>query len=414
VRVLHVLHTSVPALATGYSVRSDYIMRFQREQGIDSAVVTSAQHPNGETLHEVHNGFAFWRTQALEGKPPFGVREAKLMRRLQGRIETAIREWRPALVHAHSPMLVGIPAVHAARNFGLPIVYELRDLWENPSVDRGKFKEGSALYRAAQLFENYVLHRADALVTICQTLKDAIEPRKGANVPVHVVDNGVDVEKFKPRPKNQALEAKWKLQGKKVVVYLGTFQPYEGVELLVRSIQGVAKHVPNAHLLIVGGGGEHPQIVKLAKDLGLDGLVTFTGRVPHDEVADMFPLGDLFVYPRLLTYTTALTTPLKPLEAMSMARPALVSDIPPMRELIARPGESGLLFKPGDQADLERTIAAALQDAALLQRLGEAGRRYVLAERSWPTIVSRYQGIYADTIARAQARHRHRAAVATA
>ncbi len=322
------------------------------------------------------------------------------MRRLQARIETAIREWKPAIIHAHSPMLVGIPAVHAARAAGLPIVYELRDLWENPSVDRGKFKEGSLLYRAAQLFENYVLHRSDALVTICQTLKEAIEPRKGKDVPVHVVDNGVDVDRFTPRPADEALRAKWKLGGKKVVAYLGTFQPYEGIELLVRSMKGVARRVPSAHLMIVGGGGEHPQIVKLAKELGLDHRVTFTGRVPHHEVGDMFPLGDLFVYPRLLTYTTALTTPLKPLEAMSMARPVLVSDIPPMRELISTPGESGLLFKPGDQDDLERQIAAALDDPAALERIGAAGRRYVIAERTWPKLVTRYQHIYDDAIAR--------------
>jgi PEP-CTERM/exosortase A-associated glycosyltransferase len=379
-------------------------MRFQRQQGIQSAVVSSGQHPNGETLHEVIDGFAFWRTPALEGKLPIGLRELTLMRRLERRIKTAIREWKPALIHAHSPMLVGIPAVHAARAAGLPVVYELRDLWENPSVDRGKFKEGSALYKAAQMFENYVLHRADALVTICKTLKDAIEPRKGKDVPVYVVDNGVDVDKFTPRPVNTALRAKLKLEGKKVVTYLGTFQPYEGIELLVRSIRGVAQKVPRAHLLIVGGGGEHPRIVELAKQLGLDDLVTFTGRIPHEEVGDMFPLGDLFVYPRLLTYTTALTTPLKPLEAMSMARPVLVSDIPPMRELISTPGESGLLFKPGDQADLERAISGALSDPAGLERLGEAGRRYVLAERVWPKLVERYKDIYGSAIARAIAR----------
>ena len=135
-------------------------------------------------------------------------------------------------------------------------------------------------------------------------------------------------------------------------------------------------------------------------------MVTFTGRIPHDEVADMFPLGDLFVYPRLLTYTTALTTPLKPLEAMSMARPVLVSDIPPMRELIATPGESGLLFKPGDQADLERAIVEALRDPAGLERLGAAGRRYVIAERTWPRLVERYKNIYAAAIARKEGKAR--------
>jgi glycosyltransferase involved in cell wall biosynthesis len=322
------------------------------------------------------------------------------MQRLEKRVETAIREWQPAIVHAHSPMLVGIPALHAARRFGLPVVYELRDLWENPSVDRGKFKAGSLPFRAAQRFENYVLHRADALVTICQTLRDAIEPRKGKRVPVFVVDNGVDADRFTPRPPNEALRARWKLEGKKVVVYLGTFQPYEGVELLVRAIRGVVQQVPEAHLLIVGGGGEQPRLAALADELGHSGLVTFTGKVPHEEVVDVFPLGDLFVYPRLHTHTTALTTPLKPLEAMSMARPVLVSDIPPMRELVATEGREGLLFRPGDQADLERAIVEALRDPAGLAQVGAAGRRYVLAERTWPKLVERYEDVYATALSR--------------
>lgn len=399
-RVLHVLHTSAPPLASGYSVRSDYIMRFLREQGVESACVTSAQHPNGETLHEVVNGFPFWRTPALAGAPPTGVREIALLRRLQARVETAIREWKPAIVHAASPMLVGIPALHAARRLGVPMVYELRDLWENPSVDRGKFREGSALYRAAQACEDYVLHRADALVTICRTLEDAIRPRKGRDVPVFVVDNGVDVETFAPRPPSEPLRRELGLAGKKVVAYLGTFQPYEGIDLLVRAMKGVAERVPGAHLLVVGGGGEQPRLVALARDLGLDGLVTFTGRVPHEEVPSVYPLGDLFVYPRLLTRTTALTTPLKPLEAMAMARPVLVSDIPPMRELVHEPGRTGLVFRPGDQADLERALVAALADPEGLARVGQEGREHALAERVWPKLIARYKDVYAAALAR--------------
>ena len=392
-RVLHVLHTSLPTVV-GYTVRSATIQRFERRFGIESAVVTSAQHPNGETLTEVVDGVAHWRTRALERRLPLGAREVTMMARLERRVTTAIGEFSPAVVHACSPMLVGIPALRAARRAGLPLVYELRDLWENPSVDRGKLTEGSPLYRAAQAFENYVLARADVLVTICQTLKDAIVPRAGG-MPVVVVDNGVDVDEFTPRPRREDLVAKHGLGGKRVVAYLGTFQPYEGVELLLRALPAIAASVPDVHLLVVGGGGEQPKLVELARSLGLEGRVTFTGRVPHEEVVDLFPLADLFVYPRLLTRTTALTTPLKPLEAMAMGRAVLVSDIPPMRELVARPGETGLLFAPGDSADLARAVAAALSDPEALARIGEAGRAYAREARAWPSLVARYPDIYA-------------------
>lgn len=393
------LHTSLPFVA-GYTVRSDYIMKFQRPLGIESAVVTSGQHPNGDAAYELVESFAHWRTPALAGKLPLGVRELTLMRRLQGRVEAAIAEWRPEVVHAHSPMLVGIPALKAARRFQLPLVYELRDLWENPSIDRGKMKEGSLLYRAAQAAENYVLQRADALVSVCRTLSDAIAPRAGAGANLFVVDNGVDVERFTPRAPRPELAARWGLEGKAVLAYLGTFQPYEGVDLLLRALPEVAAAVPNVHLLVVGGGGEQPRLVALARELGIEGRVTFTGRIPHAEVVDVFPLGDLFVYPRLLTHTTALTTPLKPLEAMSMARPVLVSDIPPMREIVAPLGERALTFRPGDRDDLVRALAGALRDRDALARAGAAGRELVVAERVWANLVARYPGIYAAAIER--------------
>jgi len=68
-RVLHVLHTSLPYLC-GYSIRSDYILRFQREQGIENVVVTSAQHPNDGPLKEAINGIDHYRTPALKGSSP--------------------------------------------------------------------------------------------------------------------------------------------------------------------------------------------------------------------------------------------------------------------------------------------------------------------------------------------------------
>jgi PEP-CTERM/exosortase A-associated glycosyltransferase len=403
VRVLHVLHSSFPA-AAGYTVRTASILRFQRAQGLELAGVTSAQHPNGDQLLEEIEGVPFWRTRALGGREPTGLRELEMMRRLRARVEVAIRAFRPDLNHAHSPMLVGIPALRAARTFSIPVVYELRDLWENPSLDRGKFKKGSILHRAAQAAENHVLQRADALVAICETLKAAIAPRAAVGTPIFVVENGVDVERFEPRERSPALVAKHGLEGRTVLVYLGTFQPYEGVDLLVDAMPGILARIPSAHLLVVGGGGELPSLVERAGRLGLQERITFTGRVPHAEVADLFPLGDLFVYPRLLTATTALTTPLKPLEAMSMSRPVLVSDIAPMRELVSGLGGDALVFRPGDVGDLVRAVVDALADRERLARIGRAGRALVTSQRTWARIIPKYADVYAAALARSRRR----------
>jgi PEP-CTERM/exosortase A-associated glycosyltransferase len=403
---------SVPQVV-GYSVRSDYIMRCQRQLGLETAGVTSSQQPGACAAQETIGGVSFWRTAPFARRLPLGVRELAMMRRLRARVEAAIREWKPDVVHAHSPMLVGIPALRAARKFKLPFVYELRDLWENPSVDRGKFAHGSPLYRAAQELENYVLRRADALVAICETLKCAIEPRAGRDASISVVDNGVDVQTFAPRARRPDLVARYGFEGKSVLAYVGTFQPYEGLELLLRAMPRIVAELPHARLLVVGGGGEQPKLVNLARNLGLERVVTFTGRIPHHEVPDVFPLGDLFVYPRVLTHTTALTTPLKPLEAMSMARPVLVSDIPPMRELVPGPPETGFVFKPGDADDLVRQTVAALRDSERLERVARAGRAYVVAERPWSRLVARYAAVYATAFERSRLPRPHTSSVET-
>ena len=78
------------------------------------------------------------------------------MAAMQEPLERAIHEFRPDLIHAHSPLLVGYPALRVARRHGLPFVYEVRDLWENASVDRGKFKDGSLPYRIARDLETRI------------------------------------------------------------------------------------------------------------------------------------------------------------------------------------------------------------------------------------------------------------------
>ena len=128
------------------------------------------------------------------------------MRNLERQVEIAAREVRPDLIHAHSPVLVGLPALRVAQRLGLGFVYEIRDLWENASVDRGRFGAESPMYRVARRLESHVLSRADAVVTICDLLKTELQPRAGRPDKVHVVANGVDAHAFAPQAAERSTE----------------------------------------------------------------------------------------------------------------------------------------------------------------------------------------------------------------
>ena len=100
-----------------------------------------------------------------------------VLRALTAAIERLARDWRPDVLHAHSPALCGMAAARAARRLGLPLVYEIRAFWEDAAVGNGQGRAGSLRYRLTRALENRVIARADAVVTICAGLRDDLVAR---------------------------------------------------------------------------------------------------------------------------------------------------------------------------------------------------------------------------------------------
>ena len=106
---------------------------------------------------------------------------------------------------------------------------------------------------------------------------------------------------------------------------------------------------------------------------------------------------DVLAYPRRSMRLTELVTPLKPLEAMAMAKPLVASDIGGHRELISD-GRTGLLFPPGDTTALAAAIDSLLDDSELRRALGDYGSRWVRREHSWDKTTAIYSEIYARAL----------------
>jgi glycosyltransferase involved in cell wall biosynthesis len=104
--------------------------------------------------------------------------------------------------------------------------------------------------------------------------------------------------------------------------------------------------------------------------------------VPHDEVRGHYAVLDAFVVPRKDERAARMVTPLKPYEALAMARPLVVSNLPALVE-IAEPEERGLVFAEGDPAALADALERLIDDPALGERMGRAGRDWVVRERRW-------------------------------
>ncbi len=398
--ILHVLDHSLP-LQSGYVFRTLAILREQAALGWRTIQLTTPRQGATTSERESVDGFVFHRTHHVAGKARPGIAEFAEMRATARRIAALIDESNPDLIHAHSPVLNALPALWAARRRGrrrIPVVYELRALWEDAAVDHGTTTEGSLRYRASRAVETYALRRADAITTICEGLRRDIVARGIAPGKVTVIPNAVDPERFAAGgTPDAALRARLGLDGATVLGFIGSFYAYEGIDLAIEALARLLPTRPDLRLLLVGGGSHEPALRERATSLGVADRVVFAGRVHNDRVQQYYDLVDVLVYARRSMRLTELVTPLKPLEAMAQGRVLVASDVGGHKELI-RAGETGALFKAGDTESLAQAIAATLDARADWPALRARARRFVETERTWQRSVARYREVYRQLV----------------
>ena len=404
-KVFHLLDVSRPSV-NGYSSRSDAIIRNLMALGVETCQLTSEKYDKFENLVEEVEGITYYRTTRAKGmftRVPL-LSYIDHVRHMTDRAMEVIEKEKPDVIHAHSPMLNGLVGLRLRERTGMPVLYEVRAFWEDAAVDTGKIREWGAQYRIIRAIEQHVFKHVDRVSCICNGLKEEIIGRGIPEEKLLVAPNAVDLSKFiLQTERDSALEKALKLEGKKVIAFLGSFFKYEGLEYLLKAMPAILQSVPNAHILLVGGGNEADHLRKLASDLDIEAHVTFTGRVNYAEITKYYSMVDLLVFPREDIRLTRLVTPLKPLEAMAQGIPVLASDIGGHREMVEH-GKTGILFKPEDPDALAEAVIATLADASLLQFLVTNGLEYVQNVRNWRTTARVYPPVYEDMLAKRQSR----------
>ena len=391
-RILHVLDHSLP-LHSGYTFRTRAILRAQAASGLDVRGITGVRHAVAGPPMEDVDGLTFHRTPGkVEG--PAGLREWREIGALADAIVALAGEWRPDILHAHSPALDGLAAVRAGKRLGIPVVYEIRAFWEDAAVGNLATREGSLKYRLTRQLENMAVAGADAVMTICAGLKNDLVGRGVSADKIGIMPNGVDLTMFgDPVAPDPTLAAELGLGDGPVIGFIGSFYDYEGLDDLIAAMPLLRKRHPGARLLLVGGGPMEDALKAQAAASGAAGAIIFTGRVPHAEVERYYALMDVMAYPRKKSRLTDLVTPLKPLEAMAQMKLVAASDVGGHRELI-RDRETGVLFAPDDPAACASAIADLVDRRAEWGAIRDAGRAHVRDNHDWHANVQRYQPVY--------------------
>ncbi|MDS0300451.1 glycosyltransferase family 4 protein [Halogeometricum sp. S1BR25-6] len=295
-------------------------------------------------------------------------------------------------LHAHD-----LPMVHTALAAGerhdLPVVADLHENW--PEAVK-QYRRGNSFRSLTNLryladrmtrpvfrwkrIERDAVRRADRVVTVTEEAADHYVENCGADrSKVDVVSNYVSMEAFgNPNLRDVGFEDEF------VVSYVGTLGgPHRGLDAVVRAMPAVLDRVPNARLLVVGNGEEYRRrLESLVSELGVADHVTFTGRVPFEDVPSYIAASDVCLVPHQSTGHTETTVPHKLFQYMAMSRPVVVTDVAPLRRIV-RETDAGMVVRPDDPAGFALAFVELAEDEARARTLGKNGRRAVEETYNW-------------------------------
>jgi PEP-CTERM/exosortase A-associated glycosyltransferase len=391
-RILHILDHGLP-VHSGYTFRTRAILKAQIARGWEVAAVTGPRHGESPAAAEEIDGLHFFRTAPVPPAMPL-IGELREIHAFARRIEQVAAEFRPDVLHAHSPVLDAMAGQRAATRLGLPLVYEIRAFWEDAAVGNGTGTEGSLRYRVTKKLETRAVKKADAVAVICEGLRGDLIARGIDPGKIFVTPNGVDLTMFgEPLPYDAALANALGVAGGETIGFIGSFYDYEGLDILIGAMPALVAARPSVNLVLVGGGPMEAALRAQAEASPVAEAIRFVGRVPHDEVERYYSVIDILVYPRKAMRLTELVTPLKPLEAMAQLRLVAASDVGGHRELIYD-GDTGTLFAPDDPAALASAVAGLFVDRDQWEARRARARAYVETERNWAVNVARYESVY--------------------
>jgi glycosyltransferase involved in cell wall biosynthesis len=229
-------------------------------------------------------------------------------------------------VHAHEEAV--FYSLFLKPIFGFKLIYDMHSSLPQ-QLTNFKFTEMAFFIGLFKLLENACLRSADAVITICPDLRDYVDRLLGPNKkhlliensifePVKLKSNGSNKQDF-GNDSSPALP-----EGRDLIVYAGTLEPYQGIDIVLNAFKQVLSRFPNAFLVIAGGNPlQVSHYKKMAAGIGIEKHTLFTGRVPQKTAKEYNRKATLLLSPR----SSGTNTPLKIYEQLASGIPLLATRI---------------------------------------------------------------------------------------
>ena len=286
-----------------------------------------------------------------------------------------VQAFKPDIVYERANYLQ-TSGVNAARKAKVMHVLEMN----SPYVEEKVELEGnSAMLATAKEKEYWQLEKTNHVVVVSSSLREYfLSEHRLFSGKFTVVPNAIDPAKAViDSHKLQLIQQQYALQGKTVIGWVGSIQPWHGVEALIATFAALARKSPEVALLIVGSGETIAQMRAIAAESGVGDRIHFTGYIPHAEVFAHIAAMDICVLPNTKWYCS----PIKIFEYGMMGKAIVATHHAAVLDVM-QPDVDGLIIEPSPE-NLQAALDKLVADPGLRQTLATHFQQKVMREHTW-------------------------------
>ena len=285
------------------------------------------------------------------------------------------------VIHAHNPpdtlFVVALPFKLLGKKF----IFDHHDLC--PELYRSRYRTGEGFFTGLlRVFEWCSLKLADITIATNESYKQVqMERAKRDPRTIFIVRNGPDKLRMSPVQPSPRLKA----MNKCILCYVGSLNPQDGVDYLLRSLRYLLNDLKRSdfHCVIMGTGDSLQDLRDLAGTLQLNGCVELTGFVSDEDLQSNLAAADICVDPDPSSPLNDVSTWIKIMEYMANAKPIVSFDL---KETRFSAGEAAAYAKPNGESEFAEMIAHLMEQPELRRKMGTYGRQRVEQELQWTKV----------------------------
>ncbi|MBS4190236.1 glycosyltransferase [Bacillus sp. FJAT-49705] len=349
-------------LAPSKSIHTHKWALFYKNKGINVKVVTFSDHYSEENAKEIDT---ITLPKLLPGKLSY-ISSVFALKKI-------LKQFQPDILHAHYVSSYGF--IGALANYK-PFYVSVwgRDIFQFP-------QQGSVNRKIVE----YTLSKADVICSTSHIM--AKETNKYSGKKIFVTPFGVDMEKFRPIPGVKSDDE----------ITIGTVKALEdkyGIGDLIHAFASIHSSKKNAKLLIVGDGKQKDEYIQLTRDLNIDHVTSFTGRVPNDKVPEYINKMDVFGVP---STEDSESFGVAAVESMACGVPVVVSNVGGLPEVVLE-GKTGYVVPKENSQELAKAILSLIENKEKSTGMGLAGIDHVKANYNWIDNANGMLDLYGQTL----------------